>query len=107
MSTDQIGILQSQRADLAVMSGPGVACEVLGLLCDWLVEPVVEDVLGAWVAHVPAVSACDEVFLLPWVAVMMLSSIGKIESSGVAESAPPPSDAALFLSQAPIGGSGA
>jgi len=30
---------------------------------------------------VPAVSACDEVFLLPWVAVMMLSSIGKIESS--------------------------
>ena len=81
MSTDQIGILQSQRADLAVMSGPGVACEVLGLLCDCLVEPVVEDVLGAWVAHVPAVSACDEVFLLPWVAVMMLSSIGKIESS--------------------------
>jgi len=62
MSTDQIGILQLQRADLAVMSGPGVACEVLGLLCDCFVEPVAEDVLGAWVAHVPAVSACDEVF---------------------------------------------
>ena len=83
MSTDQIGILQLQRADLAVMSGPGVACEVLGLLCDCLVEPVVEDVLGAWVAHVPAVSACDEVFLLPWVAVMMLSSIGKISPPAV------------------------
>ena len=52
----------SKYPRLAVMSGPGVACEVLGLLCDCLVEPVVEDVLGAWVAHVPAVSACDEVF---------------------------------------------